>query len=67
MTSIKEPSMMVLCTDMIELIEAYKRSINPDDCFSSAEYEAYLGRYEYNYRRATKNLRRFNRRTMQDS
>lgn len=57
MNHITEPSMLVLCSDMIELIEAWEKGQRNFSCKCSP-------RFSEHYKKATKNLRKFNRRTL---
>ncbi len=70
MTLIKEPTQLVTCTDMVELIEAWKTlsclSMIRGEISIEEQEEAY-SRHDYHYEKAAKSLARFNRRTLSDS
>ena len=70
MTLIKEPTQLVTCTDMVELIEVWRLFAKIDDNFAlhtEVEREEILHRHDYHYEKAAKSLARFNRRTLSDS
>lgn len=56
----KEPCVLVPASDLIELIEAWEKQKKNYSLKCSDKFAWY-------YQQAFKNLRRFNRRTMQDS
>lgn len=70
MTLIKEPTQLVTCTDMVELIEAWHLYCSEMYHTGELSYEEVTEakhRHDYHYEKAAKSLARFNRRTLSDS
>lgn len=68
MNSIKEPTQLMTSSEVVELVEVFQAYAQDNrHLYSDKEYEEIYHRFDWHYQKAAKNLRKFNRRTMQDS
>lgn len=58
-----EPYMLVMCSEIIELIEA-QRKLAWIECEFPDRYWRLHERFEFHYNKASKNLAKFNRQTL---
>jgi hypothetical protein len=64
MEQITEPRMLILCSEVIELTDAYQNQQALDLVEIEERYADFGERYAKHREHATKNLRKFNRRTL---
>lgn len=71
MTNINEPCMLVSVSSLIELIDAYQHITNVmDNGYNGSVYptreafEADYNKFDFEYKRATKKLRKWNKQTL---
>jgi len=70
MTTLTEPSITILCTDALELFASARQHLEyqmTGEAELDAGYIRGLDKLRYYERKAEKNLRKFNRRTLLDS